>query len=272
MAGEKHLYVVAGGGYVDSGLAEEEWQVGLRFIGTPGSAPDPLGPLPNSWDVVAQNTARTETLWRIDGNWTVEGGVNDLNVGDWLNNELAPAFTTWMGLNLIHNIVRLDTLKVYPIGAPDGAVIPAPPYSQGSPVTLTWTSSNPVGGGSSSCLPLQNSLVVSHRTAQVGRRGRGRMYFPAISSTGLSSTAGSRARLSSGTIAAAVAGQKALLEAVQVDGSSSGFWVAPAIIGSPWTDYALINQVQAGDVIDTQRRRRNSLTETVQSDTVDNPA
>lgn len=272
MANEKHLYVVAGGGYVDTGLAEEEWQVGLRFYAAPGGGPDNLGTLPSSWDVVASSTARTETNWRIDGNWTCEGGINDLDIGDWLNDQLAPAFATWIGNNFIHNIVRLDTIKVYPIGAPTGVVIPAPPYSQGSPVTLAWTSSNPVGGGSSSALPLQNSVVASHRTSQIGRRGRGRMFFPTASTSIISSTSGSRGKISSAQCTAAVAMQKALLESVQLDGTSSGFWVCPAVIGSPWTDYALITQVQVGDVVDTQRRRRDSITETRTSDVVDNPA
>lgn len=271
MAGEKHLYVVAGGGYVDSGLAEEEWQVGLRFLFKTGDAPDAIGTLPSSWDVVAQNTARVETSWRIDGNWTVEGGVTDLDVGDWLNDQLAPAFTDWLNNNLIHNVVRMDTLKVYPIGSPTGAVIPAPPYSQGTPVTLTWTASNPVGGGSTSALPLQNSIVASHRTSQVGRRGRGRMFYPVASSAILSSTPGSRGRISSATVAAAVTAHVALLEACSLNGSGPSGWVCPIITGTPWEDYALITQVQIGDVMDTQRRRRNALTEARQSDTVTNP-
>lgn len=272
MAGEKHLYVVAGGGYEDTGLGEEQWQVGLRFIGKPGDAPDPLGAFPDSWDVVAANTARVETNWRIDGNWTVEGGVNDLDVGDWLNDQLAPAFTDWLNNNLIHNIVRMDYIKVYPIAAPLGLVIPAPPYATGTPMTLTWTSANVVGGGSSSALPLQAALVASHRTSQIGRRGRGRMFYPVVSSSVMSSTAGSRGRASAATISAAVTAHVKLLEDCQVDGSTSGFWVCPVVTGAPWENYAMIDQVQIGDIIDTQRRRRNSLTETRTSGTVDNPA
>lgn len=35
----------------------------------------------------------------------------------------------------------------------------------------------------------------------------------------------------------------------------------PIVTGGAWTDYALINQVQVGNVVDTQRRRRNKLVE-----------
>lgn len=272
MANEKHLYVVAGGGYVDAGLSNEEWQVGVRYIWKTGDAPDPIGTLPNSWDVVALNTARTETDWRIDGNWTVEGGVTDLDVGDWLNDQLAPAFDAWLGQSAIHNIVRLDTIKVYPIGAPTGLVIAAPPYSQGTPVTLTWTANNPVGGGTSSVLPLQDSVVASHRTSQVGRRGRGRMFLPPASSLIMSSTAGARGRITSGSVAAVAAAQVTLLEDTQLNGSGPSGWACPVVTGMPFEQYALITQVQVGDVMDTQRRRRNALIETRDSDVVANPA
>lgn len=268
MADEKHLYVVAGGGYTSAGPTEESWQVGLRFFAAPGGAPDPVGTLDNTWDVVADTIARTETNWRIDGNWRVEGGLNDLQVDDWLNDQLAPAFTAWLGQIYISAAVRLDYLKVYPIGAPTGVVIPAPPYASGSPITLTWTSSNPVGGQSGALLPLQDSVVCSHRTGQVGRKGRGRMYLPP-GAVGLMSTAGSgQGRITSGARAGIGAAQVTLLEDCQISTATEGFGCYPAIIGSPWDKYALITSVQVGDVIDTQRRRRNAITESVATSAV----
>nr|CRY96598.1 hypothetical protein [uncultured prokaryote] len=265
MAGEKHLYVVAQGTYTDSSLVTEQWQVGLRFYAAPGGAPDPVGTLSSAWDVVADSVSRTESLWRIDGNWRVEGGINDLNVDDWLNDQLAPAFTTWMAQAAISNVCRLDTLKVYPVGAPTGVVIPAPPYASGSPMTLTWTSSSPVGGGGATLMPLQVSIVQSHRTAQIGRRGRGRMYLPP-SPIGAMSTAGSAAsQVASSYISGSKAAQVALLEACQISTASEGFGCYPAIIGSPWSAYGLISQVQVGNYADSQRRRRGNLTETYSS-------
>lgn len=262
MAGEKHLYVVAQGDYTDTALTAERWQVGLRFVATPGGEPDNVGTLANTWDPVADTIARTETNWRIDGNWRVEGGISDLNVDDWLNDQLAPAFTTWMSQAAISSVARLNYLKVYPIGAPDGLVVPAPPYATGSPVTLQWTSSNPVGGGSSTLMPLQVSIVNSHRTGQVGRRGRGRMYLPAIPTAAMSTAGSGKGGLASGYISGPLAAQVQLLEDTALDGSVSGFWCRPAIIGSPWTSYAVITSVQTGNFADTQRRRRSQLTET----------
>jgi hypothetical protein len=268
MANEKHLYVTAQGTYTSSNLAEEIWQVGLRFYAAPGGAPDPVGTLASSWDVVADTVARTETNWRIDGNWRIEGGVNDLNADDWLNDQLAPAFTAWMAAAPISSVCRLDSLKVYPILAPAGHVIPAPPYSTGTPMTLTWTSASPTGGGSATTLPLQNSVVCSHRTSQVGRRGRGRMFLPPAGTSVISTAGSSASKISDGAIAAALAAQVDLLEACQVSTATEGFGCYPAVIGKPWSSYGLITQVQVGNYMDTQRRRRGNLTETYASDTV----
>jgi len=44
--------------------------------------------------------------------------------------------------------------------------------------------------------------------------------------------------------------------------------VRPIVTGKPYVDYAVVTQVQVGNVIDTQRRRRNRLTEVRVSDSV----
>ena len=111
-------------------------------------------------------------------------------------------------------------------------------------------------------MPLQASLVCSHRTGQIGRRGRGRMFLPP-SPIGVMSTAGSAGgQIASGYISGSLAAQVALLEACAIDVAGAGFNCVPAVIGSPWEDYALISSVQVGNYIDTQRRRRNALRET----------
>lgn len=267
MAGEKHLLVTAQGSYVGASLSTEGWQVGLRFAAAPGAAMDPVGTISNAWDPAAATVARTETDWRIDGNWYAEGGTDDLDVGDWLNDQLAPAFTTWMGANLVHSQCRLDSLKVYPIGAPSGNSVPAPPYATGSPVTLTWTSNSPVGGGGGNMLPPQTSIVASHRTGQIGRRGRGRMYLPPTGASGLDAST-DYGRVAAGYQAGVLAAQVALLEDCALNFGGPGFQCVPSIIGAPWTSYAFITSVQVGDVFDTQRRRRAQLSENVSSSAV----
>lgn len=264
MANEKHLLLTVGGDYVDSALVEEKWQVGVRLALTFGGA-DPVGTLPNNWNPTATTINRTETHWTITGNWLATGPSTIFHPDDYLHTKAAPAFATWLdAFPALSNQCRIKQLKLSPIGT-DGRAIPAPPYSAGSPTILTYTSSYPVGSSAGSMLPLQNSLVMSHRTAQVGRRGRGRMFVPCLT-TGLVDT---HSHVASGVITSALAAQVALLHGLTVNGATSADPSVNAVVtGDPWTHYGLITQVRAGNVSDTQRRRRRSLTETVTSSSV----
>lgn len=270
MAGEKHLLLTIGGGYTDADLLNEKWQTTLRlalFSGPSGdSAPD-IGTLPNNWEPVSDSISRIETSWTITGNWNIDLGAGaSFHPDDWLNDQVAPALTAWFNQSTHSNQGRVETVKVYPIG-PDGKAYPAPPYALGSPCTLTYTGSFPTGSGASGIAPLQIAVVASHRTAQIGRKGRGRMFLPNISSTilGTDSLIGTTPRN------LARDKQITLLESLSYLDAVTEWYLIPAIIGSPWTQYSRINAVQVGNVPDTQRRRRNGLVEVLSQGTVDPP-
>ena len=257
MANEKHLLLTWSGGWTDPDIGDEIWQNGVRLVLNHGPIDD-VGAIPSNWDVVSNVVSRTETDWRIDGNWEITGSASSFHPDDYLNDQVAPALIAlWGARSAFSNKCRLDQVKLYPIGT-NGKAIPAPPYALGAPMTLTWTSDNPVGGNSGNLLPLQNSIVVSHRTNQLGRRGRGRNYWPGstVSAVG-----------ADGLISSADAGynagfEAAFLEAIALHGDlTQPFSIRPAVIGHPWEAYAVITQVQCGRVVDTQRRRRNKLNE-----------
>lgn len=261
MANEKHLLLTVQGDYTDPTLASEGWQVGVRLALVFG-ATDPVGTLPNNWEPSATTINRAETNWTIAGNWSVDHGVNHFAPDDYLNDQAAPAFTTWLGsISGMSSHTRIRSLKLAPIGT-DGREIPAPPYATGSPCLLTWTSSYPVGSNSGNHLPLQVSAVASHRTSQTGRPGRGRMYLPSLN-TGVIQTDG---KFDSTWTSSTAGHQKDLLEALYVNAGGLGSMiVTPIVTGSGYTRYGVINQVRVGDVPDTQRRRRRSLPETYAS-------
>lgn len=270
MAGEKHLYCVASGGYAatPTALADEIWQFGIRIGIKPNSGFDPIGTLADDWDVVPANIDRTETAWTITSNWTTEAGVSDLDVGDYLNDQLGPAFRDFIATStLLSANVQLRQLRLYPIGSPDGKVIPAPPYAQGSPALLTYTGTQPVGGTSGAMMPTQNAVVVSTRTQQVGRKGRGRFYLPPIAA-GTMGTGADGGVLPSAWRTTAATAAKDLLEALQLNATTGGIEARAIVIGAPFTQYALINSVRVGNVVDGQVRRRNSITETYTSQSV----
>lgn len=260
MASEKHLYLTFGGGYTSAvpSLAEESWQTGIRLALVFGDVDD-VGSLPNNWDPVAGTINNIGTNWTTTGNWTVDGpGLESFDPGAYLDDHAVPAIVAWLQTTgLFHQVVELDSVRLYPIG-PTGHAVPAPPYAAGSPCTAAMTTApHPHGAASGEPLPAQLSIVASFRTLQVGRRGRGRSYAPIMPASLVNDA------VLTGTVNADVAGAySTLLEDLAVVGAgATNPSISPIITGAPWTDYAVIKTVRVGNVWDTQRRRRKSASE-----------
>jgi len=123
--------------------------------------------------------------------------------------------------------------------------------------------STPAVGTGSSAHPFQTSLVLSLRTPAVGGSGRGRLYWPA---TGIALGA-STLRISSTDASSILAAFKTYLSGIKTaidvtwDGVSLVVWSRLA------QDSTTVSQLQIGDVLDVQRRRRDSLIETRSSTT-----
>jgi len=262
MANEKHLLLTIQGDSNTPDLSSEVWQVGLRLALNFGPIDD-IATLPNDWEPVATTINRVESSWTITGNWKAGKSPSFLtffNPDDYLNDQVAPAVAAWMADNKSSNQMTVRQMALYPIGAPSGRAVPAPPYSSGTPCLLTMTDVS-IAGTVSGLLPLQNSIVASHRTSQIGRAGRGRMYLPP---TGPSSV--SNGRLTSAVVSDVLDAQVALLQALDLDPVlSTDPHVRPIVTGGNWTKYSVINQVRVGDIMDTQQRRRRQLLETVSS-------
>lgn len=258
MANEKHLLLTATGDYLDAGLSEEAWMVTLRLALVFAGSVDPVGTLPNSWEPVAQTVSRTETDWTINGNWKAVQGAITFSPDDYLNDQAAPALAAWVGaMPGLSSQARLRTLRLYPIGT-NGRAVPAIPYAVGTPMQLDWTSSYPVGSSSAQQLPLQIAAVLSHRTGQIGRRGRGRMFVPALTTAAVNHDS----LFSSSWQSTSANVQANTLEALGFgSGGPTSLQVRPIITGGNFVDYAVITSVQAGNVPDTQRRRRRQITE-----------
>ena len=253
----KHLRLTAGGGWVPSNMSAEQWQIGFSLALVFGGV-DPIGTFPDNWEPVSVTINRVEADWTITGNWYAQGPTPVFNPDDFLNDQAAPALATFIGAgDCFSNDVRLDWLKLAVIGSPTGHEVPAVPYLVGTPCVLEWTSSNPVGAHSTGLLPPQDSIVISTRTSQLGRRGRGRIYLPGID---VSCTTGGLVNHSHRDTLSLQAAT--LYEALSTTGVGPGAaQVRPCVTGKPWTDYSVINELRVGDVVDTQRRRRDRLVE-----------
>lgn len=258
MAGELHLYTTFIGGYSTAPASDETWQIGVRWR-ISNTAADPIGTLPTDWDPAASTINRDETNWTITGNWMLNGpSLGSFDVDDWLNDQVAPAAATFFGNARFGAVLRLRQIKAYAIGT-DGKAVPAPPYATGTPITLTWKTGSEPSGSGTNILPLQNSIVVSLRTQQVGAAGRGRFYAPAVPPAAVANTSGQFDTSSRNAFATAAA--TFLTSCSFASTSPTARYVDPIVTGGAFTAYATVNVVRVGSVIDTQRRRRRSLTE-----------
>lgn len=258
MANEMHLYMTMGGTYGYTYMASEVWQTGVRlFLGIGATAPDLVGTLSQDIDIIPATINRTETDWTITGNWQASGPAGAFDPGDFLNDQAGPAAQAWINAANFSTGLNLNWIKLYPIGT-TGKAIPAPPYAAGTPVLLTYTGTAPKGSGTS-LLPPQVAAVQSLRTAQIGRKGRGRMFAAGIPQSALSTEgqlSATRAQSLSDTTAT-------LLEALTFSPTvPPGPYVRPIVTGAPWTQYAQVVEIICDSVLDTQRRRTKSATAT----------
>lgn len=106
------------------------------------------------------------------------------------------------------------------------------------------------GVATGASLPAQCSLAVSWRTATATRAGRGRMYLPAMAVSVMSA-----GKASAGTITAVVAAVKAMTDVLVGDA------MTPVLYSRSAHTTTEITKFDVGNVIDTQRRRRDKLIE-----------
>lgn len=261
-----HLYVVAQGSYRSGAAAggKEIWQTGFRVgIGVGNGEPASMGTL-DTFGVVARPRTRNESTFTVEGNWTTEMGISDLDPVDWLADQVGPAWGGFVSSAIFCSDVQLDTVKVYPIARDTGKVEPAPPYAQGTPVTLTYKAGSHPSGAGSQGLPLNASVVASLRTQQIGRRGRGRMYLPPAPTSYMGNML-----LTSAAQTAIGTATRLLLEGCRLNVSTNGVWAYPIVTGGTYRDYAMVTRVLVGNVVDSQNRRRRGIDETYHSVDVD---
>jgi hypothetical protein len=250
VANEKHLYCTARGDWNASDLALETWQMGIR-LWADTSVPDDFGHLPSTGDFEAAADSGSDSggTWTSSFAWNEIGG-SVIVPGDYLTEQAAPAWKTFIESAGLSSLLRLKTVHLYPIQSTGLAF-------EGRSAVYTYNTP-PVGASSAQLLPTECSICVSWGTGTPGRRGRGRIFVPGIVTTPLDSHAfvGSSGRSN------LVSQGQALAQNLAVEGAAPGDpHVRPAIIGAPWTQYSVITSTSVGSVVDAQRRRRRQLTE-----------
>ncbi len=107
------------------------------------------------------------------------------------------------------------------------------------------------GVGAGEMLPFQCATVVSLLTASATRHGRGRFYLPPLAALVLDG-----GRISAASLAVLDTAWTAFFASLNTDG------VTPVVRNRTGHISTTVTSARIGDVIDTQRRRRNKLTET----------
>lgn len=117
----------------------------------------------------------------------------------------------------------------------------------------------PLAGGGTPLRGAQSALVFSLRTDTPGGSGRGRLYWPCIATA-----VDAQLRIAQATVLTAVDGMGLYLHAME---AALGTAFNPILfdlgVRSKTTKTTPhVNKIQAGNVIDTQRRRRDKMIET----------
>jgi len=126
--------------------------------------------------------------------------------------------------------------------------------------TLDRTISGVAGTADAANLPTECALVVSLRTANAGRSGRGRMYLPAL---------GTNEVLGDGRCTSGATDDISQASATYLGPLTIGAETYTAVVAS--TTKELLQPIlftRVGDVFDVQRRRRNQIAEVYAQDAV----
>ena len=115
----------------------------------------------------------------------------------------------------------------------------------------------PMGGQGTTVHPYQTSVVFSLRSDTPGGRGRGRLFWPAtgqaISTTTL--------RVADTAQATLIDGMNSYLNAINAEVQAFDAGSVLAVFSPTSSALYPIVRIQVGDVLDTQRRRRDALPE-----------
>lgn len=114
------------------------------------------------------------------------------------------------------------------------------------------------GGGSGTAThPFQTSFVTSLRTQYPGAQGRGRLYWPATGILLDSTTL----RVTSTVVASTLTGVKTFLTDIQSAVAVSAGPAPLTVWSRTGSAFHGVTSLRMGDVLDTQRRRRDALAE-----------
>lgn len=250
-----NVYLVAQGSWTTGAWVGESAQFGLRLCPTAKAASPAMGetftPL-ETGDVTVDQGTQVGTHGTLSRTWTARVGPTG-SIENWN--------ATWQVDRAEFLWTFLDAMKSYTSssfkwsGVKISAVAATGHVVQNSAI---YSFTTPLAGTASSVLPPQIALAVSMRANVLGRRGRGRIYLPAVGATALASD---------GTIAptygnSARAAFKSLIDSLQTSGVPDAYQPIVSIMSAGSATAVRPVEIRTGSRFDTIQSRRRQVAET----------
>ncbi len=254
MTDMKHVYLTAHGSYPTGSWTGEAAQIGMRCaFATTALAPlkgDIFTPIDNGaiqpdFGTLAGTNGALSRTWtaRVGASGSVDNMDADAQVG------MAEDFYKFLNSlkAYLYSGFRWTHVKLAAVDAAGKSPV----------VSSIYTFTAPIVGASTSGLPPQVAVALSTRANLVGRRGRGRVYIPAIGATSLETDGTFKA----GTRTAMQAAFKTLIDDLQ---ALPGLTTHMPIVFVGSADSATVVrpvEVRTGQRLDTIQSRRRQVAE-----------
>lgn len=188
--------------------------------------------------------------WSVNPVWSLGGDVGGVDVTQGQLNTIATAINGITVPTGVRNMFNAQTSIV-------GVRLEARTYA-GLLQTQADAGRTPVTGQGAAPHPFQVSACLSLRTSHPGPSGRGRLFFPATGAA----ISGTTLRIDPTTNSGFVNGAKTYLGLIDT-AIKSVFPTGTALVVWSRKNLAVysVNLLEAGDIFDVQRRRRDSLIE-----------
>jgi hypothetical protein len=193
-----HVYVTAHGHQTTGHFAGETAQIGFRWTITPTTSPSPVFSMPSYAQSSEAYADSSDANFTGTANWTARaisgpGGAEWFDIDPAVQLDMANDFRAYLGsisarqsIQFSWTHVKLALVandripKIPPLVGTRGYVIyPSSVYTLKTPIV------GAINGATGKALPPEVAICGSVRTNVVGRRGRGRMYIPALTDNAL---------------------------------------------------------------------------------------
>lgn len=250
-----HVYLTAHGSFNSGSWLGESAQIGLRLPYAPVvGGPDKgsiFTPLVNG-DLAADSGSTAGTNGTLSRTWTARVGPtgSGQNCDAGAQIDLAEDFRTFLAAIATHqsNTFSWKQIKISGV-ASDGSV----PFN-----SALYQLTTPIVGGTANTLVPQLAIAVSLRANLVGRRGRGRIYIPALGQ-GVQDSAG---LIPSSTQTALRTALKSLVDNLQNVTGTPDYIPIVSVMSADSDTAVRPLEVRTGNRMDTMQSRRRQVAET----------